>query len=86
MVDKVLVGSGEFWKALEGYGWPWPALGGFVRFQFLPDMSKKKFAEIPQMIANQNCIFFWYEKAPIRALFRHNLQGGTCWPAGWLVW
>ena len=38
---KVLVGSGEFWKALEGYGWPWPALGGFVRFQFLPDMFKK---------------------------------------------
>ena len=45
---KVLVGSGEFWKALEGYGWPWPALGGFVRFQFLPDMSKKKLAEIPR--------------------------------------
>ena len=48
MVDKVLVGSGEFWKALEGYGWPWLALGGFVRFQFLPDMSKKKLAEIPR--------------------------------------
>ena len=45
---KVLVGSGEFWKALEGYGWPWPALGGFVWFQFLPDMSKKKLAEIPR--------------------------------------
>ena len=40
-MDKALVGSGEFWKALEGYGWPWLALGGFVRFQFLPDMSKK---------------------------------------------
>ena len=48
MVDKVLVGSGVFGKALEGYGWPWLALGGFVRFQFLPDMSKKKLAEIPR--------------------------------------
>ena len=41
MVDKVLVGSKEFWKVLAGYRWPRLALGGFVRFQFLPDMSKK---------------------------------------------
>ena len=48
MVDKVLVGSKEFWKALASYRWPRLASGGFVRFQFLPDMSKKKFAEIPR--------------------------------------
>ena len=48
---RVPGGFGGFWefgKALDGYGWPWPALGGFVRFQFLPDMFKKKFAEIPR--------------------------------------
>ena len=48
MVDKVLVGSKDFWKVLAGYRWPRLALGGFVRFQFLPDMSKKNFAEIPR--------------------------------------
>ena len=41
MVDKVLVGSTDFWKVLAGYRWPRLASGGFVRFQFLPDMSKK---------------------------------------------
>ena len=41
VVDEVLVGSKEFWKALAGYRWPRLALGSFVRFQILPDMSKK---------------------------------------------
>ena len=41
MLDKVLVGSKEFWKVFAGYRWPRLALGGFVRFQILPDMFKK---------------------------------------------
>ena len=40
-MDEVLVGSKEFWKVLAGYRWPRLALGGFVRFQVLPDMCKK---------------------------------------------